>query len=87
LYKSPIWQEKWAYNANTPSLAERSIGVQAQIPAIYSWGVAYKGLPGVLIDVDLRYLDYANTSLFGENVEVGGLGWKSVFAVATGAQY
>jgi long-chain fatty acid transport protein len=40
-----------------------------------------------LIDVDLRYIDYANTSLFGTKVIDGGLGWRSVFAVALGAQY
>jgi long-chain fatty acid transport protein len=37
--------------------------------------------------VDLRYIDYANTSLFGTKVIDGGLGWRSVFAVAVGAQY
>ena len=86
-YKSPIWQERWAYNAANPDLSARRIGVQAQLPAIYSWGVAYKGLPKTLIDVDLRYFDYANTSLFGQSVSSGGLGWRSVFAVATGVQY
>jgi long-chain fatty acid transport protein len=40
-----------------------------------------------LIDVDFRYFDYANTPLFGQSVIDGGLGWRSVFAVATGAQY
>lgn len=86
-YKSPIWQERWAYNAATRDLAARRIGVQGQVPAIYSWGVAYKGIERAIIDVDLRYLDYANTSLFGQSVADGGLGWNSVFAVAVGAQY
>jgi long-chain fatty acid transport protein len=86
-YKSPIWQERWAFNAATPNLAPRRIGVQAQIPAIYSWGVAYKGFDRALIDLDLRYLDYANTGLFGQSVQDGGLGWRSVFAVAIGGQY
>ena len=54
---------------------------------MFSWGVAYKGLPKTLIDVDLRYIDYANTSLFGTKVIDGGLGWQSVFAVALGGQY
>jgi long-subunit fatty acid transport protein len=31
--------------------------------------------------------DYANTSLFGTKVIDGGLGWRSVFAVALGTQY
>jgi long-chain fatty acid transport protein len=86
-YKSPIWQERWDFNASYPDLAPRRIGIQASLPEILSWGVAYKGLPRTLIDVDIRYIDYANTSLFGTKVVDGGLGWRSVFAVAVGAQY
>ncbi|HEV3167868.1 MAG TPA: outer membrane protein transport protein [Isosphaeraceae bacterium] len=86
-YKSPVWQERWSFNSAAPDLSARRIGVQATLPEILSWGVAYKGLPKTLIDVDLRYFDYANTALFGTKVVDGGLGWRSVFAVATGAQY
>ncbi len=86
-YKSPIWQERWGYNASTPDLSPRRIGVQASIPAIYSWGIAYKGIERALIDVDLRYFDYANAALFGQSIRDGGLGWRSVFATAIGGQY
>jgi long-chain fatty acid transport protein len=86
-YKSPVWQERWGFNSANPDLSPRRIGIQAEIPAIYSWGVAYKGLDRALIDVDLRYFDYANAALFGQSVRDGGLGWRSVFAVATGGQY
>ncbi|MDG3002559.1 OmpP1/FadL family transporter [Paludisphaera mucosa] len=86
-YKSPVWQERWGFNAVNPNLTNRRIGVQAQLPAIYSWGVAYKGFEKALIDVDLRYLDYANAALFGQSVRDGGLGWNSVFALAIGGQY
>lgn len=86
-YKSPVWQERWAFNAATPDLSPRRIGVQASFPAIYSWGIAYKGFERALIDVDFRYFDYANSALFGQKIVDGGLGWESVFAVATGAQY
>ena len=86
-YKSPVWQEKWDYNASTPRQIPRQIGIQAGIPEIISWGVAYKGFARTLIDVDLRYIDYANTPLFGTKVVDGGLGWQSVFAVALGVQY
>ena len=61
--------------------------MQAQISAIYSWGVAYKGIERALIDVDLRYFDYVNAALFGQSVRDRGLGWSGVFAVATGGQY
>jgi long-chain fatty acid transport protein len=86
-YKSPIWQEKWDFNAATPNLVGRRIGIQASLPEILSWGIAYKGLPRTLIDVDLRYIDYAHSELFGQKVIDGGLGWRSVFAVAVGGQY
>jgi long-chain fatty acid transport protein len=86
-YKSPVWQERWHYNSSYPNLAPRRIGLQADLPEIFSWGIAYKGLPSTLIDVDLRYFDYANTELFGQKITDGGLAWRSVFAVALGAQY
>jgi long-chain fatty acid transport protein len=86
-YKSPIWQERWGYNAANPDLSGRRIGVQATVPEILSWGVAYKGFERALIDVDFRYFDYKNTDLFGQSTQSGGLGWNSVFAVAVGMQY
>lgn len=86
-YKSPVWQERWKFNSATPDLDGRRIGLQAQLPAILSWGIAYKGIERTLIDVDMRYFDYANTSLYGDKVVNGGLAWRSIFAVAAGAQY
>lgn len=88
-YKSPIWQERWGYNSTTATGSPNRIGVQADLPQILSWGVAYKGIEKTLIDVDLRYFDYANTALFGDAPPPGGLGlgWKNVFSAAIGGQY
>ncbi len=86
-YKSPIWQERYGFNSTYPDLAARRIGIQAQVPEIFSWGIAYKGFDRALIDVDLRYFDYKNTSLYGTKPIDGGLGWSSIFAVAVGGQY
>jgi long-chain fatty acid transport protein len=88
-YKSPIWQERWGFNAATLTGAANRIGVQGGLPQILSWGIAYKGIERTLIDLDLRYLDYANTPLFGTAAppQGAGLGWSSVFAVAIGGQY
>ena len=86
-YKSPIWQERYGFNSCYPDLAARRIGIQAQVPEIFSWGIAYKGFERALIDVDLRYFDYENTSLYGTKPIDGGLGWSSIFAVAVGGQY
>ncbi|WP_165229700.1 OmpP1/FadL family transporter [Aquisphaera insulae] len=86
-YKSPIWQERWSFNSYNPDLTPRRVGTQADIPAIYSWGVAYKGIERMLVDVDLRYFDYANAALWGDSIKSGGLAWSSIFAVAVGGQY
>lgn len=86
-YKSPVWQERWSFNSANPDLSPRRIGLQADLPPIYSLGVAYKGVERLIVDVDLRYFDYAGAPLWGDSVVSGGLGWKSVMAVATGGQY
>ncbi len=86
-YKSPVWQEKWVYNSYTPDYTARTIGLQADMPAIYSLGAAYKGVDRLVIDVDVRYFDYANAPLWGDLPVSGGLGWKSIMAVAAGGQY
>jgi long-chain fatty acid transport protein len=86
-YKSQVWQQRWDYNATYANGTPRQIGIQATLPEIFSWGVAYKGIENALIALDLRYMDYAGTQLFGQKVINGGLGWNSVFAVALGAQY
>jgi long-chain fatty acid transport protein len=86
-YKSPIYQERWSYNSETPGGNARYIGLQSGFPEILSWGVAYKGIPKTLIDIDFRYFDYKDAQLFGQKVVSGGLGWNSVFAVALGGQY
>jgi long-chain fatty acid transport protein len=57
------------------------------MPAIYSLGAAYKGIDRLIVDVDLRYFDYSNAPLWGDSPISGGLGWKSIMAVAAGGQY
>lgn len=86
-YKSPVWQEKWMFNSYNPDYSARRIGVQADMPAIYSLGAAYKGIDRLIVDVDLRYFDYASAPLWGDSPISGGLGWKSIMAVAAGGQY
>jgi long-chain fatty acid transport protein len=86
-YKSPVWQEKWMFNSYNPDYSARRIGVQADMPAIYSLGAAYKGIDRLVVDVDLRYFDYASAPLWGDQPVNGGLGWKSIMAVAAGGQY
>ena len=86
-YTSPQWLEPWKFYARDQFGFPRTLLLQAQLPAIYSWGIAYRGIDKLTVGVDLRYFDYKNTDLFGVPVRNGGLGWDSVFAVAIGANY
>lgn len=86
-YTSPQWFEKWKYHARNELGAPRTLFLDATLPAIYSWGVAYRPTDRLLLAVDLRYFDYSNTDLFGTPIRDGGLGWQSVFAAAIGGRF
>ena len=86
-YTSPQWFEPWKYNARDAAGLPRTLTLNATLPAIYSWGIGYKATEKWLLVLDLRYMDYKNTQLFGTPVVDGGLGWKSVFVAALGSRY
>lgn len=86
-YTSPQWFETWKYYARNELGQPRTLTLNASLPAIYSWGIAYRPTDRLQLAVDLRYFDYANTELFGTPIVDGGLGWKGVLAAAAGARY
>jgi len=62
------------------------------LPLIVSIGGSYTGLERWVFAADVRYLDYADTNGFGDagfapGGAVRGVGWRSIFAAAVGAQY
>jgi long-chain fatty acid transport protein len=70
----------------------RDLRFDLDMPTIVSIGGAFTGLEGWVFAVDLRYLDYEGASGFGDqgfapDGSVRGLGWRSIFAIAIGAQY
>jgi long-chain fatty acid transport protein len=75
-FKSPQWFEEFQFY--TPSGV---VGFDLDYPMILSWGVAYRGFSRWVFTTDLRYIDYKNTDGFD------ALGWRSIFALATGVQY
>lgn len=89
-YKSKQYMEDFEYNLvldGQPQVAKFKL----DYPSIYSFGVSYDAIPGRIIGVDLRYFDYANADGFkahGYNADgsIKGLGWDSVFSVATAIQ-
>lgn len=86
-YTSPQWLEAWTFNSRDNLGNPRTLTLNASLPAIYSWGVAWRGIDRLTLGVDMRYFDYANSDLFGTPTSEGGLGWDSAFAVALGGNY
>jgi long-chain fatty acid transport protein len=86
-YTTKQWLEKWTFNSRDSLGNARTLTLQAGLPAIYSWGVAWRGIERLTLGVDFRYFDYADTELFGTPNSNGGLGWDSTFAVAVGGDY
>lgn len=86
-YTSKQWLDSWRFDTNTLDGLPQTLFLKAQLPAIYSWGIAWRGIDRLTLATDLRYFDYKNAALFGTPVRDGGLGWKSTFAVAVGANY
>jgi long-chain fatty acid transport protein len=86
-YTSPQWFETWIFNSRDELGNARQLSLRANLPAIYSWGVAYSNPQGLTLTTDLRYFDYKDTQLFGPAITAGGMGWQNVFSVAVGGQY
>lgn len=90
--KSPQWFERVEINSTDEFGLGREITTQLEYPMIISLGAAYDGIEDVLIAVDLRYVDFDSTQLFGEPAEfqtsgaVRGLGWESVWILCVGGQ-
>ena len=90
--KSPRWFEKFSYQSVDQLGNPRSTSLSVNLPLIASAGVAYSGFPRWLLGVDTHYLDYTNTagfraSGFDATGAAQGVGWRSIWAVACGAQY
>ena len=92
-YKSPQWLEEFTFYSEDSDGNPRTDRLKADYPGIISVGAAYYGLPRTVWAIDARYVDYAGTDLFGDAADFNpsgaatGLGWESVFSVATGVQY
>ena len=77
-YTSPQWFETWVFHARNEVGLPRTLTLKASLPAIYSAGIGYHASDKLLVNADVRWLDYENTDLFGTAIVDGGLGWQSV---------
>ena len=90
--KSPQWLQPFTYNTldqfGTPQIRK----LHVDYPLIASLGTSYTGFERWTLAADVRFIDYHNTNGFqttgfDANGGLTGLGWNSVFALGTGAQY
>lgn len=91
-YKSPQWFQSYKYNTTNELGQPNTTEYNLNLPAIVSVGTSYKGINRLLLAADVRYIDLANTSGWGDsgfapNGALLGLGQQSIFAVALGTQY
>ncbi|MEX2169096.1 MAG: outer membrane protein transport protein [Pirellulales bacterium] len=90
--KSPTWFEDFRFHTEDEIGAPRLAKLDIDLPMIVSVGFSYSGIERWLWAVDARYFDYKNTNGFGatgyDQTGAGtGLGWDSIFSIASGLQY
>jgi long-chain fatty acid transport protein len=90
--KSPQWFDTFRYNSRDELGRPRELKFNLDLPTIVSVGASYTGWEKWIIAADLRYLDFADAHGFGDQGfspagAVRGVGWRSIFAAAVGAQY
>jgi long-chain fatty acid transport protein len=91
-FKSPTWMERFEFNGQDENGLPRRLGLDLDLPMIISVGTSYQANEKMLVALDVRYLDYANTDGLGDKAifdatgALGGLDWSSIVAVAMGLQ-
>ena len=90
-YKSQQWFQTYKFNTTNEVGVPSNANFTLNLPAIVSVGTSYRGIDGLLLAADLRYLDFANASGFGDSGfaptgALQGIGYKSIIAASLGAQ-
>ena len=86
-FKSEQWFETFRYHSKDQIGRARELELQFSLPSVFSFGVAYNAIENTVIAADVRRFDYGHAELFGNSPDDGGLGWKSIWAVAVGVHY
>ena len=90
--KSPQWFEQARFKTEDELGRPRTVKLDFNYPLIVSIGTAYKGFERWVLACDARYFNYGSTpgfeaEGFDSSGAVRGLGWSSIFAVSSGAQF
>jgi long-chain fatty acid transport protein len=91
-FKSPQWFEPFRFNTVDTLGTPRRSNFRGELPLIASVGVGYSGFDRWLLAADFRYVDFGNADGFQQAGfdaagATRGLGFRSTFAMAAGAQY
>jgi long-chain fatty acid transport protein len=90
--KSPQWFEPFQYNSQNELRQPRTVKSHVDYPMIVSIGAGWTPIDRLLVAADVRWLDFAHingfhAAGFAANGAITELGWRSIVAVALGAQY
>jgi long-chain fatty acid transport protein len=90
--KSPRWFEKERFQSQDQIGQPRFFTFRADVPMIVSAGITYAGFDRWLFAIDTHYIDFNNAAGFRQSGfdptgAVTGIGWRSIWAIALGAQY
>jgi long-chain fatty acid transport protein len=90
--KSPRWFERFVWQSVDQLGKPRTTYFDADLPLIASAGVGYSGFQRWLFGVDTHYIDYTNADGFRKTGfdatgALQGVGWRSIWTIAVGAQY
>jgi len=91
--KSPQWFEEFEFSSRDEIGLPLELNADIEYPLIITGGASYKPTDSTLVALDIRWVDYESTPIFGEPAtfnpdgSLNGLGWDSVILVAAGFQW
>ena len=91
--KSPQWFEEFEFLGTDEVGLPRTLTTKLEYPLIMTGGTSFQPTQNTLVAVDVRYVDYERTAVFGDpptfNLDgsLNGLGWESVILLAIGFQW
>jgi long-chain fatty acid transport protein len=90
--KSPRWFESFHFQSTDELGRPRTFTFNADLPMVISLGTAYAGFDRWLLGADAHYIDFRDARGLGESGftpdgAARGVGQRSIWAFAAGAQY
>ncbi|MFO0816991.1 MAG: outer membrane protein transport protein [Pirellulales bacterium] len=90
--RTPSWMRAGTYLSQDELGNPKSVRFAWDLPLVASGGVSYVVSESTLLAFDLRYIDYAHASGWGDSGfnadgSMRGLGWNSVMSLAIGLQH